>query len=171
MNIDFKYHEYLLFKKISYIKIFNSSLCEKYNFKDLPYAVIEKPFPRKSNLLIEKDLVEYRFHGRGVTLIWDGVEIFCDFDTGGTRHNIIISPWGWFTFFSTYFLQKKNEVTEATTFKKETNLSLQKFESLGILLTKYPKQLTGLHVNEAWYTAYSKGLQFTFDNMDDRDML
>jgi len=42
----------------------------------------------------------------------------------------------------------------------EADLMLEKFESMGILLTKTPGKLIGLHVNENWYQSIVAGIDF-----------
>jgi hypothetical protein len=169
MNIDFEIFESLLFKKIECIKDFNAFLSEKYNLRELPFATVDKPFPRIGELRIGAISVGYRFHGRGITLNWEGVEIFCDFDTSTAKHQIIISSWGWYKFLSTYLSKHEKNFNEPLDFYEECKMMLKTFTRRGIILSLNPQALTSPHVNARWYECYRGNSAFIFDNENEID--
>jgi len=99
-----------------------------------------------------------------MTLIWAGVEIFCDFNTSVINHQIIISSWGWYRFLATYFAKTNKEFIEEAELYKESNTVLKKIGKAGILLVKQQGEFKELHVNEVWYDCYKNDVEFKFDS-------
>lgn len=163
MTNDYFEFEKLLFEYVSYIKEFNAFLTHRYQLSDLPYNVAGKAFARIGSVVINGDVVEYRFHGRGFTLFWKGLEIFSNVDATSI-HQIIITPGG-----MQCFLQTRLGQAEKGKFLDQLDDMLDVFEEKGVFMKRLSSDLGTYHVNESWYAAYKNNTEFDGYNKDDID--
>ncbi|WP_430901905.1 MULTISPECIES: DUF6896 domain-containing protein [unclassified Paraflavitalea] len=140
----------LLHIYVSYIKIFEASLVEKYKLDDIPYNLAGKKFPKNGSLKIDNEFIEYRYHGRGCTLLWNKVKIIFKVDAA-SENKIIITPLSWDVFLETYMVQFPE--------KKYSNMNdciLEHFESIGIFTKRQTKNSSDFNVNEVWISSFNK---------------
>lgn len=155
--------EDVLFKYTDRIHIFNNSLTEKYGLKDIPYNESGKLFPKIGELYIEGQLIRYRFHGRGATVLWGEAEIKFDIDAS-SRHKIITSSWPYFKFLS-YSIGGFEEEKYPFSFIDQL---LMGFEERGVCMARKINEEV-YHINEVWYKHRKLGLAFSGDNKNKID--
>lgn len=157
------FFEEALFAYADRIHLFNDSLVQKFELKDIPYNLSGKGFPKVGTLNIGDEVVNYRFHGRGATLFWSDIEIKFDIDAG-SYHKIITSSWPYQRFLSGY-IPNFNEAEYPFSLIDEVLLH---FGEKGFLMKRKESEKV-FHINEVWYEHQKTGLEFHGDKKNDID--
>ncbi|WP_346320978.1 hypothetical protein [Chitinophaga sp. YIM B06452] len=155
MITDISFFEDILFEYTDRIHLFNDTLVQKYGLKDIPYNVSGKSFPKTGEVYIGDKLINYRFHGRGATIFWEGAEIKFDIDAPG-KHKIITSSWPYRKFLS-HFIEGFKEEEYPFDFIDQL---LTGFEERGIFMSREMDEEV-YHINEVWYELRKQGLAFS----------
>lgn len=149
--------ENTLFIYVKRIKYFLQYCTNYYNLTDIPFNVSKEAMPKIGTIKIDEKNAEYRFHGKGLSLIWDNLEYYCSFDTSSSMHNIVISAYP----FEKYIKQSNNLYSPIDIDYIE-NVVFPSFEDRGIFMKRKPKEMV-FHVNEYWYYGYENGVEFDIE--------
>ena len=158
MIFDSLFFEEVLFEYANRIHLFNDFLVQKFELKDIPYNESGRAFPKIGSLEINNEVINYRFHGRGATLFWDGIEMKFDIDAN-SNHRIITSSWPYLTFLSGYV----NNFDESRYPFSLIDQVLVSFEKKGFLMARKEGESV-FHINELWYEKRKLGLEYKGDN-------
>jgi len=158
--------EAILFDFCTYVKEFHEHLIVKYNLTDIPYNVKGRAFPKAGIENINNIEVKYKFHGRGCTLDWNGIEIGFNVDTTSIN-SLMLSCYSFGKFIQTYPKTKSSEFSHYS--YDELHTVLEFLEKKGVLMTRKKLDLGAFHINEKWYEAYQLGKPFEGENKNDAD--
>src|SRR5258708_16126375 len=163
---DTKEIEKVLFDFVYYVKRFNQYLTDKYQLKDNPFNVKGRAFPKSALEIIETIPVEYKFHGGGCTIKWEGLEIMYNIDVSSIN-DIVVSSYEIVKFIST----NPQFSTHLNYSYDSMHHILEILEKKRVLMTRKPSDLGAFHINLSWYEIYKDGGVFDGANKDNIDWL
>lgn len=96
-----------IFSYTDWIERFEKALMKEYNLKSIPF-LNQSIIPRNSSILIDGEIIKFKFHGSGCSLQSEFFDL--SYDVYVDRDNYIVtSPWKFMCFINSFF---KMSITE-----------------------------------------------------------
>jgi hypothetical protein len=164
MTTNLIVYENALFEHIKKVKYINELLIKKFELREIPYRVSGKAFPKVGEIQDEHgNTIFYHFHGISGTFYEEKLEIDFSIDLT-SKYQIVISTGGFYLFLSGYLEGFNVEYSLIKT-------RMEELEEAGVFIKRKITERGVFHVNDSWFEAKLKGLQFDGKNKHDTDWL